>query len=515
MKLLRHIIGAAVVLTFASSGLLAADEYDIAILGGRAIDPETGLDARRNIGIKDGKILVVTTNSIEATNVIDATGLVVSPGFIDMHAHGQTIPAARMQAMDGVTTALELEAGALPIDKYYDDLGREGRPINYGASVNWAAARISEHLGIEPDHELTWFLDKFSEPQWQREISTPQQLDSISHRVEEGLKQGGLGVGFLLGYAPGTGRKEYYRISKLAADLDMPTFTHARFLSVLEPESSFEGIAEIISVAASTNVQAHIVHLNSISITDIDVIRPMIAGAQQRGIRITTEAYPYGAGATGIGAAMFQDPDWRARTGGMAAHNFDVGGKRLSEEEFKYLQAEKPETLTIIHFLDENNPVHRKKLEASILMPGGVIASDGEAWMVDGVPLEASVWPIPENAWSHPRAAGTFARFLRQFVRESGSLSLLEAVERISFGPAKILQSAVPQMRHKGRLQPGADADVVIFDLNTVTDRATFARPAQPSDGIRHVIVNGTVLVADGNLRTDVMPGVPIRNAIR
>lgn len=515
MKLFRHFIGAAVLLTFASSGHLAADEYDIAILGGRVIDPETGLDARRNIGIKDGKILAVTSNSIEAPQVIDATGLVVSPGFIDMHAHGQTIPAARMQAMDGVTTALDLEAGALPIDKYYDDLGHEGRPINYGASVNWAAARISEHLSIEPDHQLTWFLDKFSEPRWQNEISTSQQLAGISRRVEEGLEQGGLGVGFLLGYAPGTGRKEYYQISKLAADLDMPTFTHARFLSVLEPDSSFEGIAEIISVAASTNVQAHIVHLNSISITDIDVIRPMIAGAQQRGIRITTEAYPYGAGATGIGAAMFRGPDWRERTGGMAAHNFDVGGKRLSEEEFKYLQAEKPETLTIVHFLDEQNPDHRKKLEASILMPGGVIASDGEAWMVDGAPLDASVWPIPENAWSHPRAAGTFARFLRRYVRESESLSLLDAIERVSYGPARILQSTVPQMRQKGRIQQGADADIVIFDLNTVTDRATFARPAQPSDGIRHVIVNGSILVTDGKLRTDVMPGQPIRNTVQ
>ncbi len=515
MKQFEQFLCAVILLTFVSTGHLTADEYDIAILGGRVIDPETGLDGLRNVGIRDGKIQVVTTRPIEASNVIDASGLVVSPGFIDMHAHGQTIPAARMQAMDGVTTALDLEAGALPIDKYYDDLGREGRPINYGVSVNWAAARISEHLGIEPDHELTWFLDKFDEPQWQNEISTTQQLIGILNRVEEGLNQGGLGVGFLLGYAPGTGRKEYYRISKLAADIGMPTFTHARFLSVLEPESSFEGIAEIISVAASTNVQAHIVHLNSISITDIDVIRPMISGAQQRGLRITTEAYPYGAGATGIGAAMFRGPDWRARTGGIVAHNFDVGGKRLSEEEFAYLQAEKPETLTIVHFLDEDNPDHRKKLETSMLMPGGVVASDGEAWMVDGVPLDASVWPIPENAWSHPRAAGTFARFLRLYVRESESLSLLDAIERVSFGPAQILQSAVPQMRYKGRLQPGTDADVVVFDLNTLTDRATFARPAQTSDGIRHVIVNGTILVADGELRTDVMPGKPIRNTIQ
>ncbi len=515
MKQLASTLGALALLFSIISPTLAADDYDIAIIGGRVIDPETGLDQRRNIGITGASIAIVTEQKITATKIIDAAGLVVSPGFIDMHAHGQTIPAARMQAMDGVTTGLELEAGVLPVSDYYEELGREGRPINYGASVNWASARIATHLNSSPSHAIEWFFENFKNPSWQTAISTEDQLASIEKLVSEGLDQGGIGVGFLLGYAPGTGRKEYYQISDLAARRSQPTFTHARFLSMLEPGSSFEGMAEVVSVAAGTGVQAHIVHLNSMSLRDIDLIKPMILKAQRSGLRITTEAYPYGAGSTGIGAAMFQGPNWRERTGGMTAHNFDVNGKRLTEKEFAYLQKEKPETETIIHFLDVSKAKDKAKLDMSVLMPGGVIGSDGGTWSVNGQRVAKDTWPIPKNAWSHPRGAGTYARFLGHYVRERKLLSLLDAIERISYGPAKILQVSAPQMKKKGRIQAGVDADIVIFDLDTVADRATYAKPAQTSAGFHHVIVNGTVLVEDGNLKTDVMPGQPIRNQVK
>lgn len=514
MKQKATFLGRLVFLLCLISPALAADDYDIAIVGGRVIDPETGLDQKRNIGITGSTITVVTDQEINAAKIIDATGLVVSPGFIDMHAHGQTIPAGRMQAMDGVTTALELEAGVLPISDYYEEMSKEGRPINYGASVNWASARIATHLNSKPNHAIEWFFANFKNPTWQTAVSTEEQLDSIAQLVSEGLDQGGLGVGFLLGYAPGTGRKEYYQISKLAAKRSQPTFTHTRFLSMLEPDSSFEGIAEVISVAAGTGVQAHIVHLNSMSLRDIDIIKPMIISAQERGVRITTEAYPYGAGSTGIGAAMFRGPDWRKRTGGMTAHNFDVNGRRLTEEEFAYLQKEHPGTETIIHFLDVAKAADKAKLDMSVLMPGGVIGSDGGTWAVDGKRIAKDTWPVPENAWSHPRGAGTYSRFLGHYIRETNALSLLDAIDRISYGPAKILQTSVPQMAKKGRLQIGADADIVIFDLSKVTDRATYAKPAQTSTGFHHVIVNGTVLVENGDLNTDVMPGQAIRNSV-
>ena len=494
--------------------LIAAD-YDIAIVGGRVIDPETGLDGIRNVGIKDGRITAVTSEKLTASRIINAGGRIVSPGFIDMHSHGQTIPAARMQALDGVTTGLELEAGMLPISAFYDEAGREGRPINYGASVNWANARIATFLNKEPDHDLDWFFASFKYPVWQNSISNDRQLKEISRMVEEGLDQGGLGIGFLLGYAPGTGRKEYVEISRIAANRNLPTFTHARFLSMLEPNSSFEGMAEIISVAAATGGKVHIVHLNSMSLRDIDSIGRMIKNAQKQGLKISTEAYPYGAGSTGIGAAMFQGPNWRERIGGITAANFDVGGKRLTEEEFKDLQQNKPETETIIHFLDTTKPEDQETLDKSILFPGGVIASDGGTWAVEGKRVQKDIFPLPGNAWSHPRGAGTFSRFLRRYVRETSAVSLVEAIERMSFGPAKILEDSVPQMKKKGRIQVGADADVVIFDLATVSDKATYAKPAQSSVGFDYVIVNGVVLAEKGKLNTSVMPGKPIRNQIK
>ena len=486
--------------------------YDLVIIGGRVIDPETGLDAIRNIGILNGRITSVTTENITADKVINASGRIVSPGFIDMHAHGQTIPAARMQALDGVTTGLELESGVLPVSDYYDQAAREGRPINYGASVSWCNARISTFLNKPPRHDLDWFFSNFKYPIWQNSVADKEQLARISLMVEEGLDEGGLGIGFLLGYAPGTGRKEYFEVSKIAAKRNQATYTHARFLSMLEPESSFEAMAEVISVAAGTGVHAHIVHLNSMSLRDIDAIGDLVSNAQKQGIRISTEAYPYGAGSTGIGAAMFKGPNWRERTGGMTAGNFDVGGKRLTEEEFKDLQTNKPETETMIHFLDLEKAADQAVLDKSVLFPDGVIASDGGTWLVDGNSISKDTWPVPENAWSHPRSAGTFARFLRHYVRETSAVSLSEAIRRMSFGPAKILEESVPQMKRKGRIQVGADADIVVFDLKTVSDKATYAKPAQASVGFDYVVVNGAVLVEEGTLDKNLLPGKPVRN---
>lgn len=497
------------------SALSLAAELEIAIVGGRVVDPETGLDAVRNIGIREGRIIQVTTDNLTADTVIDASGKVVSPGFIDMHAHGQTISAGRMQALDGVTTALDLEGGTLPVADYYQRLAAEGRPINYGVSVNWGHARIATFLKKKPVARHGWFYENFDNTLWQEAIATDAQLQQISAMVKEGLDQGGLGVGMLLGYAPGTGREEYYRMAALAAERDVPIFTHARFLSMIEPNSSFEGIEEIIAAAAGTGVRAHIVHLNSISLREIEAIGGLISGAQQRGLRVTTEAYPYGAGSTGIGAAMFRGPKWRERIGGVTAANFDVGGERLTAKKLAYLQREKPETGTIIHFLETSNPADQKLLDQSVLFPGGVIASDGIEWKVDGKKIDQTIWPLPENAWSHPRSAGTYARFLSHYVREQQAVSLLQAITRVSYGPAKILQDAVPQMRRKGRIQEGADADIVIFDLATVKDRATFEKPAQASEGFDYVVVNGVVLVAQGKLKTDVMPGRAIRNPVQ
>ncbi|WP_416307427.1 amidohydrolase family protein [Neptunicella sp. SCSIO 80796] len=492
-----------------------ASSYDIAVIGGRVIDPESGLDGVRNVAINADKIVLVTEQAITADKVIDAKGMVVSPGFIDMHAHGQSLVAGRVQALDGVTTALELESGALPVDQFYHRAATEGRAINYGASVNWANARIAAFVKDLPEDGTQWFEQNMDKLDWQQQPASSAQLKQILAAVQQGLDQGGLGVGFLLGYAPGSGYKEYYQVSKLAADAGMPTYTHARFLSMLEPGSSFEAMSEIVGVAASTGVHAHIVHLNSISLRDIALIGPMIKQAQQRGVDISTEAYPYGAGSTSVGSALFRGPNWREKVGGISAHNFDLNGKRLSEDELTHLQKDEPGTEVVIHLLDTSNPEDQHYLDDAVLFDDGVIASDGMPWLVDGHPVASGEWPLPVKAWSHPRSAGTFSRFLRIYVRERKLISMSQAIARLSYGPARILQDSIPQMRNKGRIQPGADADIVIFDPATVADNATFAKPAQTSTGYQYVLVSGVMLVKSGELDTSVMPGKAIRNPVK
>ena len=490
--------------------------FDLVILNGRVIDPETGLDAPRNVGVRDGKIAAVTKKKINGARYINADGLVVAPGFIDLHAHGQSIPAGRVQALDGVTTALELEAGVLPISDFYDAAAKEGRAINYGASVGWAHARISAFVGEEPRSDIYWFEQHMSDPEWQYELANSEQLDAIMAQVQKGLDEGGLGIGVLLGYAPSSGRKEYYALHELAARKGVPTFTHARFLSNAEPDSSFEGYEEMIAVSASTGAHMHICHLNSISLRDIEIIRPMIENAQANGVNITVEAYPYGAGATSIGAAMFRGDNWQARMGDIKKSDFTVDGTPLSDDEFDRLQAEAPGTSIVVHFIHpEERPEDAKLLSQSVLFPGGAIASDGGDWALNGEMVAADAWPLPAEAESHPRSAGTFSKFLRVYVRETQSIGLSDAIAKMSLIPAQILEDSVPQMRGKGRLQEGADADIIVFDPATVSDRATFAEPAQTSQGFAYVIVGGTPLVSDGILDTTVLPGKPIRGTVK
>jgi N-acyl-D-glutamate deacylase len=497
---------------------VASDElFDIVISNGRVIDPETELDGIRNVGIRGEKIVSVTTDNIQGSTIIDAAGKVVAPGFIDLHAHGQDILAARVQALDGVTTALELEGGILPIADFYDAVGEEGRPIHYGASVNWASARIAEKTGDEPTPDMHYVADHMDELSWQQELASTEQLAGITARVQRGLDEGGLGIGFLLGYAPGSGRKEYHALHELAAENSVPTFTHARYLSAVEPNSSFEGFQEMVAVAASTGAHMHVCHLNSMSLRDSSATSSLIRNAQKNGVHLSVEAYPYGAGETVIGAAMFKGPNWQERLGGIKKSDFTVSGEALTDEKFDRLQSEAPGTVIIVRTIDPvSRPEDQTVLDQSVLFPGGAIASDGGNWATpDAELIPQTTWPLPESAKSHPRSAGTFSRFLRIYVREREVISLPDAIAKLTLYPAQVLEASVPQMRNKGRIQEGADADIVVFDLNQVSDRATFERPAQTSVGFEQVIVAGTLLVLDGVLDTDVLPGQAIRREVR
>ena len=492
-----------------------AQDYDLVIRNGRIMDPETRYDDTANVGIKDGRIAVITKDKITGKETIDATGHVVAPGFIDIHAHGQNIGDYRMQAMQGVTTMLELESGVLPIAEWYDKQAKKNLPIHYGAAAGWTFARIAAFAGEQPVSSPEYFQNAQSRTDWKMNIATPEQQAQILKLVAQGLDEGALGIGINAGYAPGHGQKEYVALAELAAERNVATFTHVRYASNMEPQSSFQAVQELIANAAITGAHMHLCHINSTSLRDIHSILKLVDGAFERNINISVGAYPWGAASTVVGAAMFTGEGWRERMGS-TAHNFQLGTKRMTEEQLVDYQKNKPGTFITWHFLDESNPADLALLDASILHPRILIESDEMFWMfMDAhdriINYTGDAWPLPKETFSHPRSNGTFAKILRSYVRERRLMTMQEALRKMCLMPARTLEGFIPQMKKKGRLQQGMDADIVVFDPETIRDVGTYEKPNQPAVGVQSLLVNGELVVDGGKLILDAAPGLPIR----
>jgi N-acyl-D-glutamate deacylase len=490
----------------------------IVISGGRIVDPASGMDAIGDIALLDGKIAAIGAHLGAAEHTIDATGLVVAPGFIDLHAHGQSIPADRMQAFDGVTTTLDLEAGVMPVAAWYQRQAKQGRVLNYGASTNWAFARIGAMTGSNEESSLEAFGRAMRDRRWIENVATGAEVSGILDRIARGLDEGGIGIGILNAYAPGAGVQELTAVCQLAFAHAVPTFTHIAYMSRIDPESAAEAYIRLIGYAGATGAHMHICHFNSSSKTDIERCAALVAKAQAQGLPITVESYPYGTGSTVLAAAFFSDPLFVERngTGYDAVQRVTDGSRFRNREELLAAQAEEPSTMVLWHILDtENNPRHRDLLDMSVLFPESAIASDAMPWSLpDGSIYTGDAWPLPADATSHPRSAGTFTRFLRHWVRERQTVPLLEGIRKCALIPAEILAASTPAMRAKGRLQPGADADVVVFDYETLTDRAEFTAMNRPAEGVRHLIVSGKPVITDGVMDVAIRPGQPVRRPV-
>lgn len=489
--------GVAAAVLAAGAAPAASTTYDLVIAGGRVIDPESGLDAVRFVGIRDGRVAAVSATPLAGKAQIDAQGLVVAPGFIDVHSHAQTIPGGWIQAFDGVTTALELETGAWPLAAAYQAAAAEGRPINYGYSVSWGGIRRQ----LLKDRAL--------------DLATEAEIAAIVAKVGEGLDAGGLGVGTPVGYWTRTNRTEYWQVASLAAQRQVPVFTHVRSKNSRDPASALEAFGEVIATAATTGANMHICHINSSGLRDIPRLTAMIAKAQSYGVPVTSEAYPWGAGSTGINAPFLQPENLPLL--GITSTNIEVvetGERPASNERLAELQRQSPNTRIIVHYLNEAVPEDRQLIEQAVLLKDGMIASDAVNYMVGGHDLTAATWPLPANAAGHPRTAATFTKVLGEYVRERRLLSLPEAIRRSTLLPARLMETVAPAMRRKGRIGPGADADIIIFDPATVGAAATYASPATPSVGMRHVLVGGQFLIRDGKLLPDARPGRPVAGKV-
>jgi cytosine/adenosine deaminase-related metal-dependent hydrolase len=482
---------------------------EIVLRGGRVIDPESGLDAVADVAIGGDRVTRVGAGLPAAPTDLDVAGLVVTAGFIDLHSHVNDLAGLRLQALDGVTTALELEAGASPAAAAYRMAAAEGRPINYGFATSWAQARMDAVAGVAPGGTLADFLSRLGDPRWQGPAE-PAQLTALFSQLAGDLADGALGIGVLLGYAPAVDPAEYLRVAALAAEAGVPTFTHARDLIEMVPHIPVDGAEEIVRAAGQTGAHMHYCHVNSTSQRHIDRVLGLVGRAQAAGARISTEAYPYGSGMTAIGAAFLAPERLGERGLVPSSLSYAPTGERIaSADRLRELRRDHPGGLAIIELLDENDAADRGLLMRSLTFPGAVVASDAMPLTWTG-PADALAWP-PVGAVTHPRTAGTFSRAVRLLTCGDEPLGLAQALSKCNLQPARLLEARVPAMRRKGRLAAGADADVLVFDPATLTDQATYTDSTRPSAGIRHVLVNGTFVVRDGSIVTDARPGRPVR----
>jgi N-acyl-D-aspartate/D-glutamate deacylase len=453
----------------------APDRYDVVLRGGRVMDPETGLDAVRDVGIRGDAIARISAEPLAGARVLDARGLVVAPGFIDLHQHQQDAAAYRLKALDGVTTALELEIGVPDVARFLSE--REGRSlIHHGAAASHPAARVAVLGAPLPAGAVVPPAGPATDTP-----AGPEQVARIRDTLRAELLAGGLGIGMGIAYTPGATRSEVIETFRLAGERRVPVFTHVRSSGRVEPGSSIEAVAEVIAAAAVTGASLHVVHINSSGARDALECLALVEGARARGLDVTTEAYPYGAGMTAINSAIF-NPGWREKMGlDYADLELPDTGERLTRERFEPLHAAPEPRLVLVHL----NP--DAIVDAVIRHPLVMIASDGLG--------------------PHPRNAGTYSRVLARYVRAQQSLTLMDALRKMTLLPARRLETATAAARRKGRLQEGADADVVVFDAASIADRATYRAPAEPSVGVRFLLVAGALVVDGGRIVEGVAPG--------
>jgi len=493
--------------------------YDVVILNGRVMDPETNFDGVRNVGVKDGKIAIITESEIKGKETIDATGHVVAPGFIEGHQHATDPFSRKVNLRDGLTTQMDFEAGAGDIAKWYAEA--EGKTqSNYGMVVLATLARVSvldgpeiAALGNDMGGLFAYTVGAAAakaqkegrKPGWSSTLPNKEQMIKIMGYIDEGLRQGALGVGVPVGYmTTGMTQYELYKYQELAAKYGRITNGHVRFAGVRPPTEGQLGIQEMLANAMVLDAPFMASHLNSNM--DWEYTIPMINDAREkRGAKVWGEVYPYAAGST-IASTDILTESSMAQMGITYSNVSNLDGTRWDKAMYEDVRKNDPGRAIVIY----NNPP--EDIAKWMAMPGVVVVSDGMA-IVDEK-LEYYPWDSPYEGKSvHPRSAGTRAKVLRM-VREDKNMPLMEAISKMSYLHAKYFDElgGIPQFKTKGRMQEGMDADIVIFNPETVTDNSTYepGMGAIPSTGIPYVLVNGVIVVKDSEV-LKVFPGKPIR----
>jgi cytosine/adenosine deaminase-related metal-dependent hydrolase len=479
--------------------------YDLVLIGGRVMDPETGRDEIANLGIRDGRIAVITGQPIAGTDAIDARGMVVAPGFIDTHNHWPRPMGYKLMLRDGVTTSMDLEAGVFGprVGDWYDmHAGRS--QVNYGTGSGHEFARNHVLSGTDPSLLLdapASIMQRGVNDNWALEVPTLEQGSAVLRLVDEGLRQGALAISSTLGYMPGATAREVMELQRVGARYGRPTTFHLRNTPGNATEE-INGAQEILANALALNAPVVINHINN---PGWRLVQELLVGFRARGVNAWGEIYPYAAGSTTINAVFLKPEVWVEEMGRPYETTMQdpFTGEFYTLETYRKTVAEAPSTVVVLYKMPAENIPHWCALPGIVYAGDGMPAPGG--W--DAVPWESAYETLPNT---HPRLAGTRGRCLRM-AREH-DIPLMQVIASASYNIASYLsRTGLASMQVRGRLQEGMIADITVFDPDTVTDNATYERGTLPSSGIPFVIVNGRVVVRDSRVLPDVYPGQPIR----
>ena len=484
MKRLRVLFGLLALSLMMVMPAVAAD-YDLVINNGRVMDPETKYDAVANVGIKNGKIAVITNKTITGKETIDAKGLVVAPGFIDGHQHCIEPYQYRLMLRDGRTTLLDTEIGAHgpKLDEWYKR--REGNaPVNFGVAVAHEFARAEVLDGFK-DWKHLYTPDaaqsRLTKEGWSKTRPTLEQGNQILALIDQGLQQGGLGIGSTVGYMrAGVSAREIFELQKLGGRYGRFIAMHFRYTPG-DDTTEVNGIQEMLANAAALGTPAIASHFNN---PGYNMVHELMVRMRERGYNVWGEIYPYAAGSTALNAVFLEPEMWVKALGNKYEETVqDVAtGEFYTQKSREEMLKKEPVRLVLVYKNPESAVVDWLK------MPGVAIGSDG----MPMIPDDNLTWdtPFEDLPNTHPRTSGSFGTVLR-LAREN-NIPLMQAVSMTSYNYAKPLgEMGLKSMQVRGRMQEGMVADITIFDPETVRDNSTYANGRLPSTGILHVLVNG------------------------
>ena len=491
---------AGVTLAIAATTAIAAEKYDLVILNGRVMDPETMFDAVRNVGIKDGKIVSITKDNILGKESINAEGHVVAPGFIDTHLHGTSVMAYKMVLRDGVTSSMDLELGAQGsyMNQWYKE--REGKTqVNFGTASSHEFARSLVLDGAMSKDSGDALKTRAVGNNWSQKKVTLEEGNKILQLVDEGLRAGSIGIGSTLGYMrDGVTAREMFEVQKLGAKYGRQTGIHFR-ATPGTATGEVNGVQEMLANAAALGAPALACHFNN---PGWELVHELLSRYRDQGMNVWGEIYPYAAGGTALNAVFLKPEVWLEQLG----HKYEdtlmdpLTNKFFTMETYKEMIKKDPTRVVVVYKMPKEDVVKWLK------MPGATIGSDA-------MPVSSDIsWDTPyeELPNNHPRTSGAHAKTLR--LGRENNISLMQSLSQLSYNTAKHLgDTGLKAMQIRGRMQEGMVADIAIFHPENVTDNSTYKNGMVPSTGIPYVIVNGTIVVKNSKVLKGVNPGQPIR----